>query len=79
MKERNIIRIGTISNSSLQESVVTPTELVKFAAEAYDVALECYHKRIKFLPPDEKLSHKTEFLPENGAIRLPLGGKIELE
>ena len=43
------------------------------AVEAYDVALECYRKRIKFLPPDKKLSHKTDFLSENGAIRLPLG------
>ena len=43
-----------------------------YSLNALELAKECGERGIMFLPPDFDKSHKTYFMPEDGAIRMPL-------
>ena len=61
------------------ESVTTDVEKYKKdICELLLIFYEALSKGIKLLPPDPLKSHKTDFLPEKGAIKFPLSLKAEI-
>ena len=54
------------------------TSVIDFPAKVAGYILACRDMHIKLLPPDPLKSHKTDFLPEKGAIKFPLSLKAEI-
>ena len=60
---------------------ISPENAEKYKKDICELLLifyEALSKGIKLLPPDPLKSHKTDFLPEKGAIKFPLSLKAEI-
>ena len=74
-----ILRIKKWLEENYPESVTTDEEKYKKdICELLLIFYEALSKGIKLLPPDPLKSHKTDFLPEKGAIKFPLSLKAEI-